>query len=421
MTKEFLEPVYIEAFDINDAWFQLIWKAVETGRDYTITRGSYEGQKRKEFDYITVHIKKPGKRPLAPIIPEGSSLPAPTDDDKIQNYFLKYLYSDDREAGEEYTYGQRLVNPIASLTDEDLELKLQNVNQIDEVVRMYKKDGYGTNQATMEIAMPFDLKLPDPPCLRMIDTRISNGRLHFMVYFRSWDLVAGFPENLGGLQMLKEFMAAEIGVEDGELIASSKGLHIYDHFWDYAKIRTGKDLTRLTPLKLEVTLGRERPSKDRRFYNIALMNATAGTCRIKNFGAIIVKDSRIKSTGYSGAPKDTINCIDLEACHIETEEISGDQNHDQCFSLHAEENAIIQASIDDMIGSTMYIAGIDMSTGEELKEIAKPCKHCRGVIINADIEKVIVPHEDGFAKLLVEDWKLEARDVPASLLDEIKD
>jgi thymidylate synthase len=90
----------------------------------------------------------------------------------------------------------------------------------------------------MAIAIPTDVVLADPPCLRHIDTRIRDGKLHFMVYFRSWDLYGGFPANLGGIQMLKEYMAAEIGVEDGEIIASSKGLHLYDYAWDLAKIRT---------------------------------------------------------------------------------------------------------------------------------------------------------------------------------------
>jgi thymidylate synthase len=114
------------------------------------------------------------------------------------------------------------------------------VNQIEEVIRMYKEKGYGTNQATMEIGMPSDIKLVDPPCLRIIDTRIRYGKLHFMLYFRSWDLWGGFPSNLGGLQLVKQYMASEIGVEDGEIIACTKGLHLYDYSWDLAKMRTNK-------------------------------------------------------------------------------------------------------------------------------------------------------------------------------------
>ncbi|MDD5703502.1 MAG: thymidylate synthase, partial [Dehalococcoidales bacterium] len=80
-----------------------------------------------------------------------------------------------------------------------------------------------------------DLFLADPPCLRGIDVRLLNGRLHFMVYFRSWDLWAGFPSNLAAVQLLKEYMASEIGVEDGELVAASKGLHLYEQTWEIAR------------------------------------------------------------------------------------------------------------------------------------------------------------------------------------------
>ena len=77
--------------------------------------------------------------------------------------------------------------------------------------------------------------LSDPPCLRGIDTRIKDNRLHFVVYFRSWDLWAGFPSNLAAIQLLKEYMASEIGVADGELIGVSKGLHLYEYSWELAK------------------------------------------------------------------------------------------------------------------------------------------------------------------------------------------
>jgi thymidylate synthase len=125
-----------------------------------------------------------------------------------------------KQPGEQYTYGARL-EP-----------------QIQAVIDMFKNDGYGTNQACMSVSKPSDIDLPDPPCLRSIDCRISNDKLHFVVYFRSWDLWNGYPANLGAIQLMKEYMASEIGVEDGEIIASSKGLHLYDYIWELAKLRT---------------------------------------------------------------------------------------------------------------------------------------------------------------------------------------
>ncbi len=236
---------FIKAFDLNDAWFLCLEDVLEHGHEYLITRGSYEKtQRRKEFDYVIIQILEPSNRPLAPVISSTSGLPPPTDDDTIEKYFLEYLATDQKVETEDYTYGQRLTNPAASLVNRELadKLKMKNINQIDATIEMYKKGGHGTNQATMEIAMPFDMQLKDPPCLRMIDTRIRYGKLHLMPYFRSWDLVGGFPANLGSIQLLKEYMAKEIGVEDGEIIASSKGLHVYEHQWPYAEARTHKKM-----------------------------------------------------------------------------------------------------------------------------------------------------------------------------------
>lgn len=243
MNEKLLNPVYIDAFDLDDAWFQCLSKILDHGHIYTITKGSYEGQKRLEFDYCVVRVKKPAHQ-IIPIIPEGMPIPAPTDMDYIQGY-LSYLMTGAKTETEDYTYGERLVNPTIKIKEKvggkemSKEMPL-DVNQIEEVIKLYKEKGVGTNQAVMEIGMPSDIKLADPPCLRIIDTRIRYGKLHFMLYFRSWDLWGGFPSNLGGLQLVKQYMAEEIGVEDGEIIAASKGLHLYDYAWDLAKLRTNK-------------------------------------------------------------------------------------------------------------------------------------------------------------------------------------
>lgn len=220
--QQTLTNAFIEARDLPDAWFQCVYAILDNGYEYTIDRGSYEGQKRLEFDYITVQIRYPGVRPLLPDIPPALGIPNPVADGYIEEY-LPYLMTSAKNPGEEYTYGQYL-EP-----------------QIDQIIRMYKEDGFGTNQAYMTVGGPETLNYTDPPCLRGIDTRIRYNKLHFMIYFRSWDLWNGFPANLGGIQLLKEYMAAEIGVEDGEIIAASKGLHIYDYVWELAKLRTMRE------------------------------------------------------------------------------------------------------------------------------------------------------------------------------------
>jgi thymidylate synthase len=245
--KEFLEPVFIDAFDLDDAWFQTLSRILDKGHVYTITRGSYEGQRRLEFDFVVVRAKKPSHQ-IIPIIPEGMSIPVPTDMDYIQNY-LSYLMTGAKTDTEDYTYGERLVGRLAQpkaankqgIDGKEMAREMPlSVNQIEEVIKIYKKQGFGTNQAVMEIGMPSDIKLDDPPCLRLIDTRVRYGKLHFVLYFRSWDLWGGFPSNLGGLQLVKQYMAEEIGVDDGEMVAVSKGLHLYEYSWELAKMRTAK-------------------------------------------------------------------------------------------------------------------------------------------------------------------------------------
>ncbi|MDD5449131.1 MAG: thymidylate synthase [Candidatus Omnitrophica bacterium] len=243
MKRNELKPVHIEAFDLDDAWFRCLSEILENGHVYKIDRGSYEGQRRLEFDFVTVRVKNPAHQ-IIPIMPEGLGIPAPTSMDYIKQY-LSYLLTGMKTQTEDYTYGERLVEPKAKIEEVIDGKKLirempLNCNQIEEVIKIYKTQGFGTNQAVMEIGMPSDLKLADPPCLRLIDTRVRYGKLHFFLYFRSWDLWGGFPSNLGGLELVKQYMAEEIGVENGEIIAASKGLHLYEYAWDLAKQRTHK-------------------------------------------------------------------------------------------------------------------------------------------------------------------------------------
>ncbi|RJR27798.1 MAG: thymidylate synthase [Desulfobacteraceae bacterium] len=214
-----MRPEFIEARDLPDAWFQCVYRILESGSSYVIDRGSYQGQRRLEFDYVTIHIKYPGVRPLLPDIPPSLGIPNPVAEGYLEDY-LPYLMTSKKQPGEDYTYGSYL-EP-----------------QISEVIKIYREHGFGTNQAYMTVGDPQSIYLRDPPCLRGIDTRIRDGKLHFIVYFRSWDLWNGFPANLGALQLLKEFMASSIEVEDGEIIAASKGLHLYDYVWELAKLRT---------------------------------------------------------------------------------------------------------------------------------------------------------------------------------------
>ena len=210
-----MEISVIDARDLSEAWFLCLRKTLSEGYEYRIERGSYSGQLRKELDFVVVTISNPGTRPLVPIVPQG--VPSPTSMEYIESY-LPYLMTAHKGEGEQYTYGQYLEG------------------QIGEVIRMYKENGYNTNQAFMAVGDSHSIFLSDPPCLRAIDTRIRRDKLNFVVYFRSWDLWAGFPSNLAAIQLLKEYMASEIGVGDGEILALSKGLHLYEYSWELARI-----------------------------------------------------------------------------------------------------------------------------------------------------------------------------------------
>ena len=254
---------HIDARDLPDAWFQTLFKILEEGSVFKIDRGSFAGQKRLEFDWITMRIKYPGHRPLLPQIEDHFSIPNPVKDDYLDEY-ISYLMTGEVAEGESYTYGQRMtkvkIDPYWKKQYDLPEYKdiliqdkdgwnsvwtetLNNdfFNQIDLLIWTYKNKGYRNNQMVLQVAQPDDMLLKDPPCLRHIDTRIQDGKLHFYPYFRSWDLWGGLHANLGGIQLLKEYVAAEIGVKDGEIIASSKGLHIYDYSFDLAKCLRMRD------------------------------------------------------------------------------------------------------------------------------------------------------------------------------------
>ena len=133
----------------------------------------------------------------------------------------------------------------------------------------------------------------------------------------------------------------------------------------------------------------ERRDKINYYLDIAETVSARGTCLRRNFGAIIVKNDEIISTGYVGAPRGRQNCCDLGYCTREKLQIPRGERYELCRSVHAEANAIISAARSDMLGSTLYLVGKEYSTGEYVKN-ANPCAMCKRLIINAGISTVIV-------------------------------
>jgi dCMP deaminase len=140
-----------------------------------------------------------------------------------------------------------------------------------------------------------------------------------------------------------------------------------------------------------------------------------GTCLRRNFGAIIVQNDQIISTGYVGAPRGRANCSDIGTCFREEQSVPRGQRYELCRSVHAETNAIIHASRNDMLGGTLYLVGREMSTGNYIED-ASPCAMCRRIIINAGITNVIVRDtKDTFRNISVYDEWIQFNDIAAEL------
>lgn len=150
----------------------------------------------------------------------------------------------------------------------------------------------------------------------------------------------------------------------------------------------------------------KRLDKINYYLDIAETVAERGTCLRKNFGCIIVKNDEIISTGYVGAPRGRINCVDLGYC-IKKEKFPNIHHggYDACRSVHAEQNAMLSAPRKDMIGAIMYLVGKRTDTGEYEKG-ANSCQMCRKLIINAGIKELIVRGESKkeYIKIDIEDW-----------------
>ena len=148
----------------------------------------------------------------------------------------------------------------------------------------------------------------------------------------------------------------------------------------------------------------ERTSKENYYLDIAQTVAERGTCLRKKYGAIIVKNDVIVSTGYVGAPRGRQNCCDLKFCLREKMNIPRGERYELCRSVHAEQNAIINASRDQMIGATMYLCGLDVKTGEYVAN-SSSCQMCKRMIINAGIEKVVIrDSKEEYRVIQVSEW-----------------
>ena len=256
------KPIHIEAKTIADAWFQLLYNIFDNSYIQTIQKGSFEKEQyRLQYPGVSIFIEYPWMD-MIPHMPAGSNIPAPTTMEYVEDYFANYLMDPNLAENETYRYSSRIHYPMP-----------KGGSQLERVIDMLKKTPL-TNQAVVEIATPTDLDICigkdgkcDPACLRILDWKtipvktdkkhgeeeqniqyitgpdgtLSELTLTLSVYFRSWDLWAGLPSNLAGLELLKQYVAGETGLKNGPMYAYSAGLHIYGYQEDLARIRTLKN------------------------------------------------------------------------------------------------------------------------------------------------------------------------------------
>lgn len=148
----------------------------------------------------------------------------------------------------------------------------------------------------------------------------------------------------------------------------------------------------------------ERRDKNNYYLDMAQVALERGTCLRRNFGAVIVSQDTIVATGYTGAPRGRRNCIDMNRCIREEKKIPRGTQYEFCRSVHAEANAIIAASREEMLGATLYLVGRDMKTGEIMPD-ANSCTMCKRLIINSGLARIVIRRDQNTYEIVnVSDW-----------------
>jgi len=259
-----LKSIFINEKTLDGAYFKILYELYHNGRKNKIDSGSYEGCYRLEGDFVAGSIEFPTTRPLAPQMPEG--VPPTTTDNDILNYFVNYIMDGENlKDNEHYRYatwinggkykipqfsGEQLIGTTGTrFVYSPVNNVIADVpSQVEWIIKHYKEKGFGNNHCFIQIGYPessFAYDIPyendtdrqTSPCLRGIDTHIKDNKLHASVYFRSWDAYGAWPENMGGIVLLMEYIANSLAIETGPLSFASLKLHCYDFQIDALKAR----------------------------------------------------------------------------------------------------------------------------------------------------------------------------------------
>jgi len=222
-----VKHVKITAFDLPDAWYQVLRRIWEEGEEFSVRYGSEVTETRK-LD-VTLEILHPENKPL---VHEKASC----DMRYVMNYFMEYLWFGEKKPDETYTYSSRLRTPV---------------DQIEAAIKRYVDERFD-RQVTLVVRVPTDIekehkgKRHEPPCLTILDTEVARDeddrklKLVLTGYWRSWDAYAALPANLAGLQLFNEAFVKELNargtekhgnkweeIYTGKMIMHSKNCHIY--------------------------------------------------------------------------------------------------------------------------------------------------------------------------------------------------
>lgn len=213
----------IKAKTISEAWFQTLYN-IEYPHVYkqVIDRGSFENESfRLQYSFLSVEIEQP-LVDMVPSVPDGVA--PPSSQEFIDEYYCDYILGGKGpEENEEYTYAERIGE------------------QLPIIMETLKLTPY-TNQACMVVGRHEDVSISDPACLREIDFKVVDDKLTLTTFWRSNDLWAGFPINLGGMARLQEMVAEYIDMDMGKMYYYSSGSHIYEYQISSVEAKIGKTI-----------------------------------------------------------------------------------------------------------------------------------------------------------------------------------